>query len=54
MNRAHLPGLPGAQLNHYLGRTPPLLCAVGAWSGAAVASARPPEMRPIRAGLEAA
>lgn len=46
--------LPGAQLNHYLGRIPLLLCTALAWPGAAVAPAQPPEIRPIRAGLEAA
>ena len=46
--------MPGAQLNHYLGRMSPLLHAARAWSGAAAAPAWLPEIRPIRAGLEAA
>lgn len=54
VNRAHFPSLPGAQLNHYLGRMSPLLHAAGAWSGAAAAPAWLSEIRQIRAGLAAA
>ena len=54
VNSAHRPSLPGARLNHYLGRMPSLLSTARAWSGAAAAPAWPPEIRPIRAGLEAA
>lgn len=54
VNSAHLPSLPGAQLNHYLGRMPSPLSTARAWSGAAAAPAWPLEIRPIRAGLEAA
>ena len=54
VNSAHLPSLPGARLNHYLGRMPSPLSTARAWSGAAAAPAWPLEIRPIRAGLEAA
>lgn len=54
VNRAHLSGLaamplPGTQLNHYLVRMSPSLCAARDWPAAAAA----PAIWPIGAGLEA-